>query len=63
MVTRRTERMCRSDLLLPDYDLRLSQPLSQPVAITFVTPAGAFAAACPRRRGTKTGPPRSLLRR
>jgi len=48
VVTRRTERMCRSDLLVPDYDLRVPLPLGQPVAITLLTHArGSIRLLCP----------------
>jgi len=52
VVTRRTERMCRSDLLVPDYDLRVPLPLGQPVAITLLTSArGSIRLLCPIEDG------------
>jgi hypothetical protein len=52
VVTRRTERMCRSDLVVPDYDLRVPLPFGQPVAITLITSArGSIRLLCPIEDG------------
>jgi hypothetical protein len=48
VVTRQTERMCRSNLLIPDYGISKELPLGKPVAIAIVAQdRGHVGLLCP----------------
>jgi len=48
VVTRQTERMCRSSLLIPDYGISRELPLGRPIAIAIVAQdRGRVSLLCP----------------
>jgi len=48
VLTRASQKACRSDVLVPDYDLRTQVPAGHPVALTLLTQGrGQVHLSCP----------------
>ena len=48
VVTRRTDRICRSDLLVPELGLRVPLSRDEPTPVTLLAPShGTFRLVCP----------------